>query len=508
MNNLVIIPTAGIGSRMKNYTKTVNKSLLPYKGIPILSHIINSFPENTDFIIPLGFMADQVKNFCKITYPNKKFIFFKVDWNSKKSGTGYTLKQCKKYVDRPFWYIPCDTYFNENVLDVVSNNNDCFFIKKVPENFSHLYTMFLLVENKINAISFKEKKDQSWVAFTGLMYIFNYNNFFQRLENYNGNEFIPIIEKGSNCLELNSWLDFGNLKIYQNEVNKIQKFDFSKTDEITYIFDDKIVKWWKDESIAEKKFLKTFKNKNIFPNNVRFYKNFLSYDKFFGETLYQKNDYKIFRKLLDWLYKEVWNLSSDIIHEQSLLFYKEKTLDRIDKFLKKYPNLPNIKKVNGTEIKSYQYYLNKIDWNSISQKSIASFIHGDLQFDNIIINNNDEFKIIDWRHEFAGLVDSGDLYYDLAKLAGGFIINYSYIKENNFKYTENNEEILLEIPTIDNFIFYQQTLEEFILEKNLDINKIKTLIPIIFWNMSPLHSYPFDLFLWYLGLKIFSEIYD
>jgi len=32
------------------------------------------------------------------------------------------------------------------------------------------------------------------------------------------------------------------------------------------------------------------------------------------------------------------------------------------------------------------------------------------------------------------------------------------------------------------------------------------LIPIIFWNMSPLHTAPFDMFLWYLGIKLFEEL--
>ena len=52
MNNTVIIPTAGTGSRMGNFTKDLNKALLPYKNKPILSHIIDQFPIDTKFIIP------------------------------------------------------------------------------------------------------------------------------------------------------------------------------------------------------------------------------------------------------------------------------------------------------------------------------------------------------------------------------------------------------------------------------------------------------------------------
>jgi hypothetical protein len=65
--------------------------------------------------------------------------------------------------------------------------------------------------------------------------------------------------------------------------------------------------------------------------------------------------------------------------------------------------------------------------------------------------------------------------------------------------------VILSVPNIDNITIYQEKLYEFASNKNLDIKKIKQLIPIIFWNMSPLHTAPFDQFLWYLGLKLFAQ---
>lgn len=507
MNNLVIIPTAGIGSRMKGYTKNLNKALLPYKSKPILSHIIDYFPKDTRFIIPLGYQSDQIKNFCNLVYQDRNITFLEVDWQSSKAGTGYTLKMCKEFVNQPFWYVPCDTFIDELFIDKV-DSDDYFFVKKVDDNLTSLYTMFQTNDGIITDISFKKVQDSNWSAFTGLMYIFNYKEFFTNLESISSNEFIPVIKKGSKTLELNSWLDFGNLEIYQQEINKIQKFDFSKTDEVTYLVDGKLVKWWKDKSIAEKKFIKTIGHSSIFPNNLNYLENFLVYDIFPGQTLYQKNDSLIFKKLLNWLYEEVWKKSSILIYENSLEFYKEKTLSRVTKFLEKYPDLKKVNFVDGVPVKNYQHYLNNIDWEYLSKNSIACFTHGDLQFDNLIVNNNDEFKIIDWRHEFAGLINCGDLYYDLAKLAGGFIINYAAIKENNFKYQQIDDQVFLGIPNIDNFEYYEKELRKFVLEKNLDYKKVQLLIPIIFWNMSPLHSKPFDLFLWYLGLKLFSKIYE
>ena len=43
---LVVIPTAGLGSRLGYLTHSFNKSLLPFQNKPILSHIIENFPKN------------------------------------------------------------------------------------------------------------------------------------------------------------------------------------------------------------------------------------------------------------------------------------------------------------------------------------------------------------------------------------------------------------------------------------------------------------------------------
>ena len=186
----VIIPTAGLGSRMGNYTKHLNKALLPYKDKPVLAHIIDNFPHNTRFVIPVGYLKEQIIDFCKAAYSDRHIEFVEInDWTSDKSGTGYTLLQCKDVIDSEFWYVPCDTYFNQSVVDKV-RNKDCYFVNTVPEQDTHLYTMF--DQNNsfvIHDIKFKKSTPATWRAFTGLMYITDYATFFADLEQSNSNEF-------------------------------------------------------------------------------------------------------------------------------------------------------------------------------------------------------------------------------------------------------------------------------------------------------------------------------
>lgn len=506
MSNTVVIPTPGLGNRMGALTKNLNKALLPYKEKPIISHIIENFPKDTKFIIALGYLADQVRDFINIAYPDRDITFVEVDdFTSEKSGTAYTLKCCKKFINSSFWYVPCDTYFEENVVDKISDKN-VYFVKQVPSEISHLYTMLKVDHNLIVDLLFKQKTDQNHLAFTGLMYINDWKKFFNDLDKLDSNEFIFIIEKYGRTELLNSWIDFGDQLSYQTALSKSQKFDFSKKNEITYICNNKTVKWWLDSSVAEKKIQRVVKNKNVFPDNCVKIGNYIAYDFFDGKTLYQFNNPVAFNELLDWLDENLWIIDENKnINTLCEKFYKDKSSERIHMFLDKYPNIRKVNYVDGVCVKDYQYYLDNIDWDFLSRTNLPGFLHGDLQFDNIIINNAGQFKLIDWRHEFAGSTEIGDIYYDLAKMAGGFIINYANIKNHNFDIEFDEDNVILSVPNIDYISIYQDKLLKFIESKKLDKNKVLQLIPIIFWNMSPLHTAPFDQFLWYLGLKLFAQ---
>jgi NDP-sugar pyrophosphorylase family protein len=507
MKQTVIIATAGLGSRMGKYTTNLNKALLPYKNKPVLGHIIEQFPLDTKFIIPIGYLSEQVKEFCTIAYKDRHIEFVEVDdYTSPKSGTGYSLLKCKDVIDSPFWYVTCDTYFDQSVVDKV-RDKDCYFVKTVPAQDTHLYTMFDLNNSfSIHDIKFKEETSSNWRAWTGLVYINDYITFFNDLAEHNGTEIVPIIKKGSDTATLNTWLDFGSAQQYEDALRKSQKFDFSKQDEVTYICNNRVVKWWLDSTVAKKKYDKVLANPDVFPANCEYIGNYMAYDFFPGKTLYEFNNPVAFGELLNWLEAKVWKDCDADIYSASIEFYKTKSLSRINKFLEKYPNLSPVTNIDGVNVKDYSYYLNKIDWEYLATTTRPGFLHGDLQFDNIVISDSGEFKIIDWRHEFAGLVEYGDIYYDLAKMAGGLIINYANIKDDNFNIEIDNGSVKLNIPSIDHITVYQEYLKKYILSNNLDYKKVQKLIPIIFWNMSPLHLAPFDLFLWYLGIKLFAEL--
>lgn len=507
MNNTVIIPTAGFGSRLGELSKHLNKALLPFKGKPVLAHIIDQFPKNTRFIIPTGYKSELVKDFCALAYADRHIEFVDIDdYSSENSGPGYTIKQCLNKIDGHFWYIPCDTYFSED-LTRVKLTEDTYFAKHVTEQLSSEYTMFS-VDNDclITDYTFKQPQSQEWMAFTGVMYISDWQKFKHRLIKSPSPEIIWTIEIGSKVAPLESWLDFGNRAIYHHEQSRSQKYDFSKQDEITYFCNNKVIKWWADQAIAIKKYQKYLSNPVVCPDGCQQRGNFISYDYHHGQVVYDNHSPAILKNMLNWLNLQVWKVADFDLRPSSLDFYKLKTDLRIQKFLSQYPNLAVAKSVNGVTVKDWKYYYNNIDWGLLINDNLPAFTHGDLHFDNVVIDPRGEFKVIDWRHEFAGVVDIGDIYYDLAKLTGGFIIDYSKIKQNDFVVHDDQGKITLAIPSIVNSESYIDAVKAFTMARGWNYRKVQMLVPIIFWNMAPLHTPPFDKFLWYLGLKLFEEI--
>lgn len=73
----VIIPAAGIGTRLRPLTHTIPKSLIYVAGKPILGHIIDTIPPHLgEFLIVIGYMADRVREYVDRHYDlPKRYIF-------------------------------------------------------------------------------------------------------------------------------------------------------------------------------------------------------------------------------------------------------------------------------------------------------------------------------------------------------------------------------------------------------------------------------------------------
>jgi choline kinase len=499
----VIISTAGEGLRLRKVNSEINKSLLPYLNKPIIYHIIEKIPSTFKIGILLGYKSQQVRDFLTLAYPKREFTYIYVDdWTSSKSGTKYSLTFAYKLLRKSFWYFPCDGIYQDTDFLLDEFPEDVFLVCKIDKNKAYHYLTFMLEKNRIVNQFFKSTEVTGDYAFTGVMRVVDKELFFSRLGESNSNEFVSIIPDNSLIYLTENWKDLGNFEMYEDEISKTEGFDFSKSGEYTYQLNESIVKWWPDPAISNNKLEKPKIKPDVFPKNIESLNQFLSYSKANGSPFYERVNQKNFTTLLNWLQNKLWFPQNLNIEENLLQFYKNKTQARID-LLGNKKELPsyNPKNINGINVQPWQNYLKNINWDLLIQVNKPSFIHGDLQFDNIIYDDDTkQFTLIDWRSDFAGLKSIGDLYYDFAKMLGGIHVNYHEIKQGKFKFNYHDGKVVFELPAVDESKELISILESFIAEMELDVIKVRKLVPLIFWNMAPLHKEPFANLCWSLGI--------
>ncbi len=508
--------TAGKGSRMGDIGRTLNKALLPIDGKATISHIINKFPVDTEFIIGLGYLGEQVRQYLQMAHRDRIFKFVQVDnFEGAGSGPGHSLLCCKKFLQKPFYFVSCDTLW-DNSLDLSIHNN-WMGVAKVDPLKSDRYCNLEVVDNKIVGLVDKESVfDPAYQAFVGLCHIYDFQIFWKALENTDlvagehqiSNGIRALFESVSVFSQDIIWNDVGDAEKYKEMVSRYENFDFSKSNEALYIINGRVIKFFVDSEVAKKRVEKSKLNPLVFPKISHYSGQFYCYEFQPGKTLYQLNNQIIFKNFLDFLVENVWHprkVDAKKMQEVCHNFYYKKTHERLLSYSKKYPQSASEIKIKGKSIPPINELLKAIPW-AMLEDGVPCYMHGDLQFDNVLYDYEAaKFILLDWRQDFGGEIEFGDLYYDLAKLYGGIILNYDYIKLNLLSYSEDEDNIHFDFAQRFQTDIYLKTFADFIEQQGYDLKKVKLLVSLIYLNMAPLHHQPFDKLLYALGRYMLHE---
>ncbi len=524
MNNYkACILAAGVGNRMGPVTDNINKALLPINFKATISRIIEKFDKNIEIVIALGHKGNTVRDYLALAHGDRKFTFVEVDnYIGPGTGPGYSLLKCKEKLQCPFVLFAVDTLVIEDIPEPYEN-----WFGTAPVKETEKYCTVKIKNNLIYELNDKIKCDNKF-AFIGLAGIKDYDIFFNALEKNSeliggeiqvSNGFNSLIEQRLVPKSF-TWFDAGTMESYI-ETNKSfsggKSFDFSKGNEFLYFVEDKVIKYFANEDIVKKRYLRAKILGNLCPEIMSVMGNFYSYKKIEGKVVYDSLDKQTTKDFLYWAQSNLWKdvkldgpkkIEFKIACEK---FYRDKTMDRLDLFYKKTGIVDGENKINGANIPTLSEMLKCIDWDDLTN-GVSSGFHGDLQFDNVIVSidplsNLRKFKLIDWRHELGGLIEYGDRYYDLSKLYGGLTISYKLIKEGNFTFDMSGSNVYYNFIVGNDLIEAREEFELFVKEKGYNLSKIKLIRALIFLNMSPLHHEPFDLMLYFFGkMKLYYAL--
>lgn len=521
-NYKVCILAAGVGSRMGEISKSINSTILPVNFKAIISYIVEKFPKEVEIVIALGHKKETVKDYLFIAYPDRKFTFVEVDkYLGPGVGPGYSLLQCKSYLQCPFIFFSSDTIVIE---DVPSPTENWFGIAPVKE--TEPYCTVKIKNNLVYQLDVKVKTNNKF-AFIGLAGVKDYSIFFDALERDKAmikgeiqvtNGFKKLIEKKLVPIGF-TWFDTGTFKNYI-ETNKSfsgenNKFDFSKGNEFLYFINGKVIKFFANEEIVRKRVERATFLKGLCPNIEDYRGNFYSYKKVDGQTLYTSLNSEIFRDFLHWSKDVLWtkkNLPETELrkfYEICKEFYYDKTIKRLQEFYEKSGIIDIENNINGISVPTLKNLLERIDFDYVC-KGIPTRFHGDFTVGNILVtrdtqSNLNKFTLIDWRQDFGGLIEVGDLYYDLAKLYKGIILSDELIKEGMFSFDMSGKSVYYDYFSKNQLMEAKEEYEFFLKENGFDLQKVKILAALSLLNMSPLHKEPFNFLVYYLGKNLLCK---
>ncbi len=178
----VIIPVAGVGTRLRPHTYSQPKPLIPVAGKPILGFIIDRLVKAgcKEFIFVIGYLGEKIEAFVRETYPDlsTKFVI-----QNKREGLGHAIYLTKDFVEigEPIFIVLGDTIFEADIESVIEMPGSALGLKKVddPRDFG-----VAEVDEAFNITRVIEKPSipKSNLALVGLYKIKETDHLFAALE--------------------------------------------------------------------------------------------------------------------------------------------------------------------------------------------------------------------------------------------------------------------------------------------------------------------------------------
>ena len=509
----VLVTTSGVGARLGEITKFTNKSLVRIGNKPVISYIIEKYPEDTRFVITLGYFGKQVRDFLEIAYPGRSFEFITIDkYEGEGSSLLYSLSRAKESLQEPFVFHACDTITFSDIPAPAGN-----WIAGFKGLGSSNYASFSTLGKKVTEMHFKGYINSDFLH-VGLLGIHEFEDFWAKVDEIlakRGDDLtigdVDVLKElvhshDFRALELGSWLDMGNVDSLELARKSIGDDDFHILDKLAesiYKVDGSIIKFFHDPQILNDRVQRVKYLGQTVPELTGVKENFYKYSYVEGNLFADAANRGNFLNLIGWAEKNLWkpieNYDKAKFKKDCADFYVTKTNKRLQDFFDKKGVRDSQDVINQEIIPKVSDMLKQIDIDKLCSDEKTGF-HGDFILDNIIMISREEFKLIDWRQNFAGNLDGGDKYYDLAKLAHNLVVNHELIDNNHFQIEINPDgSIGLNIHRLQTLVECENVYFKYLRDAGLNLKKVLLLRSIIWLNMSPLHHHPFDLFLYYFG---------
>lgn len=519
MSFRVCIPCAGTGSRLGEATRFLNKSLVSIANRPTLSHLVERFPADTEFVIALGHKGHLVREFVGLAYPDRRFFFAEVDpFEGPGSGLGLSLLACREYLQQPFVFISCDTLVDEPIPAPESN-----WMGYAETDDLQPYRTIRLQDGRALDIAEKGGGDPSTHrAYIGLAGIHDYASFWAAMldggsaavETGEAFGLRHLLEKGVDAYRFN-WHDTGNVSALASTRAHYREADepniLEKANEAIWFVDGEVIKFSDDRRFIANRVQRVREIEGFVPPITGTSEHMYRYRRVEGRVLSELANLPNFQRLLEhcqtfWQRRALPSFEADAFRAKCMGFYRDKTHERVAQFYRNFDRTDGCQPINGTAMPSLAELLDRVDWAWLADGLVGRF-HGDFHFENILLTPDGQFVFLDWRQDFAGDLVVGDIYYDLAKLMHGLIVNHELIARDLFCVDWQDQFINFDLHRKQSLVECERFFNQWLFEQRYDVQKVRVLTALIYLNIAALHHHPYSLLLYALGKSmLFAEL--
>lgn len=130
----VIIPVAGIGSRLRPHTHTQPKALIPVAGKPIIAHIVDYLVQAglDEFTFIIGYLGDKIERFIHERYPELKSSFV-IQTSGKGTAHAIWLAKDKINLNEPVLIAFGDSIVSLDIREFLASDKTILGVKKVED---------------------------------------------------------------------------------------------------------------------------------------------------------------------------------------------------------------------------------------------------------------------------------------------------------------------------------------------------------------------------------------
>jgi glucose-1-phosphate thymidylyltransferase len=132
----IVIPMAGLGTRLRPHTWSKPKQLVSVAGKAVLGHVFDTFatvpePDNIELINIVGYLGEQIEAYMKENYPQIKAHFVTQE---DPRGQSHAIYLARQYLHGPMLMVFADTLLETDLSFLAHETADAVaWVKSVPD---------------------------------------------------------------------------------------------------------------------------------------------------------------------------------------------------------------------------------------------------------------------------------------------------------------------------------------------------------------------------------------